>query len=66
MQIEVKEINKISLNENELLFIKMPRSSTMARENATKVLLENLPKDWKGRVFIIKDDVELTKVTKEK
>lgn len=25
MQIEVTEINKISLNENELLFIKIPR-----------------------------------------
>lgn len=30
-----------------------------------KVLKDNLPKDWRDRVFVIQGDIELTKVIKE-
>jgi hypothetical protein len=66
MQVEIKEINKIALAEDEVLFIKLPSKISMKnREIVTRIFLDNLPKEWKGRVFIMDDNVELTKVTKE-
>ena len=62
MNVEIKEINKISLKEDEILFIKLPKCSTKGHIEAAKVLAENLPEDWKGKVFIISGDIEFTKI----
>ena len=67
MKIDVDEIHKITLAENEILVFKIPRG-VLASENFDKYLKlmqENISKNLKRRVLMIDSEIEITKVTDE-
>jgi len=70
MNVEIKEINKINLKEDEILIMKFQRpQNEIGAENLDRVInviVKTLPDSWKGRVLFMAGEVELTKITKEK
>lgn len=55
MRIDIKEINKIELKENELLWITIEESAFISEEAFNYFynnLLNVLPESWLGRVII--------------
>jgi len=64
MKVEITEINKISLKENEVLAIQVSERPSQASIDAIrKVFKQN---GYDGKFLIMIGDVELTKITKEK
>jgi len=67
MKIDIKEISKISLAENELLWITIC-SDLLTIEDLDKIengIKEVLPEEWRERIVVGTDKLKLTKITKE-
>jgi hypothetical protein len=65
MTIEVKDVTRIDLKENELLFITIPGLAVDVAEEMFCEIEDAVPENWKKRIFIINADAEFKKVTKE-
>lgn len=65
MTIEVTEISKISLAENEILMFTLP--NTLTQNECQQVICgiqAAIPAEWHGRILIISDVVQITKISK--
>ena len=65
MKIDVKEISKITLAENEMLLIQIPKYANTTRhisDTRKNEFKEMFPKEWRDRVLFIIGDVKFTKV----
>lgn len=68
MKIDVKEISKISLEENELLLINVSATvfSLQDSDDLIEQLGDSLPDDWKDRIIIsYGDSIKFSKIVKK-
>ena len=63
MQIDIKDIKKISLKDDELLVFTIP--DDMFKDARTSLITNLLPDNWQKRVFYMTKDIDITKVSKE-
>jgi len=61
MKIELKEINKIDLKEDELLWVTFKEEYIT---DSVRQLREVIPKEWRDRVIFGTDRISLTKIKK--
>jgi hypothetical protein len=64
MKIDIKEIQRINIKENEILLIKVPSKISQKQINDWTVMLEN-EFNLKGRVLIVSSEIDLSIISKK-